>query len=106
MKIETDRLTLRRWQVSDSMPFHRINSDPAVTEFLLEPLSLEASDGMIQRIEGHFEQFGYGLWAVELKDTEELLGFTGLSCPTFETLSAVLGQRSFPGVAKSITDPL
>ena len=40
---------------------------------------------MIARIESHFDQHGFGLWAVESKDCGDLLGFTGLSCPTFET---------------------
>jgi RimJ/RimL family protein N-acetyltransferase len=85
MKIETERLFLRRWRSSDSEPFHRLNSNAAVMEFLLKPLSLEESDGMIARMESHFDQYRFGLWAVETKDSKELIGFTGLSRPTFET---------------------
>ncbi len=85
MQIETARLLLRRWKPSDSKPFHQLNSDPEVMEFLLKPLALEESDEMIVRIESHFEQHGFGLWAVEAKETGLLLGFAGLSRPTFET---------------------
>jgi len=85
MTLETPRLILRRWQTSDSEPFQRINSDPAVVEFLLKPLSLEESDSLMNRIEKHFDQFGFGLWALELKSSKELIGFTGLSRPNFET---------------------
>lgn len=28
---------------------------------------------------------GFGLWAVELKETQELIGFVGLNIPDFET---------------------
>jgi 3-dehydroquinate dehydratase/shikimate dehydrogenase len=33
MVIETDRLTLRRWNSSDIEPFARLNADPRVMEF-------------------------------------------------------------------------
>ena len=85
MKIETPRLILRRWEETDSEPFAKLNSDPAVMEFLLKPLSREESDAMIGRIEAHFTEHGFGLWAVETKGTGELIGFTGLSRPNFET---------------------
>jgi ribosomal-protein-alanine N-acetyltransferase len=83
--IETERLLLRRWRRSDSAPFHEMNSDPAVVKFLLKPLSLDESNALIVRIENHFDQHGYGSWAVEEKATGCLIGFTGLVSPSFET---------------------
>jgi len=85
MSLETERLILRRWQKSDSEPFHQMNSDPQVMEFLLKPLSREESDAFIARIETRFDESGFGLWAVESKATGELAGFTGLAIPKFET---------------------
>ncbi|MGZ3711529.1 MAG: GNAT family N-acetyltransferase [Bdellovibrionota bacterium] len=85
MNLETERLLLRRWKASDAEPFSLLNSDPIVMEFLLGQLSREESDAMIGRSEAHFEQYGFGPWAVELKSTGALLGFTGLMCPKFET---------------------
>ena len=40
--------------------------------------------GMIARIEGHFEEHDFGLWAVEIGVSGEFVGFTGLSTPNFE----------------------
>lgn len=84
MRIETQRLILRRWKPSDSESFHKMNSDPAVMEFLPKLLSREESDGMITRIEDHFERHGFGWWALEQKETGTLVGFTGLAVPNFE----------------------
>ncbi len=39
---------------------------------------------MIEKIEAGFEVHGYGLWALELRSTGELIGFAGLAVPEFE----------------------
>lgn len=85
MILETERLLLRRWKKSDEEPFQKINSDPVVMEFLLAKLSPTESNAMIARAEAHFEKHGFGPWAVELKTSGALLGFTGLTVPAFET---------------------
>jgi len=82
--IITDRLLLRRWRDADREPLARINADPAVMEHFPNPLSREQSDQLIQRIEAHFEQHGFGLWAAELRASSECIGFIGLSVPRFE----------------------
>jgi RimJ/RimL family protein N-acetyltransferase len=78
---ETARLWLRRWTPGDCEPFARINQDPLVMEYLPAPLSRVESDAMIDRIEAGFDQHGFGLWAVETSG--ELIGFVGLSVPSF-----------------------
>jgi RimJ/RimL family protein N-acetyltransferase len=83
--LETERLILRRWKSSDHEPFFKMNSNPAVMEFLPRHLTRDESDGFIQRIEAHFVERGFGLWALEIKETGEFIGFTGLSVPKFET---------------------
>lgn len=83
--IETSRLILRRWKPSDSQPFHAMNSDPSVMEFLPKLMSREESDAMIARIEEHFEKHKFSWWALEVKKTGEFIGFTGLVIPKFET---------------------
>ncbi|MCL4114214.1 UNVERIFIED_CONTAM: hypothetical protein GTU68_031859 [Idotea baltica] len=39
---------------------------------------------MLERMIAHFNEWGYGLWAAELKETKECIGFIGLSHPRFE----------------------
>jgi ribosomal-protein-alanine N-acetyltransferase len=47
-------------------------------------LSRGESDGLVERIEAGFEANGFGLWALEVRDTGEFIGFTGLAVPEFE----------------------
>jgi RimJ/RimL family protein N-acetyltransferase len=61
-----------------------MNADPRVTEFLPTPLSREASDALVARVEAHFERHGFGLWAVEIPGVTPFAGFVGLSTPPFE----------------------
>ena len=53
-------------------------------EFLPGLLSRSESDAMLDRIEAHFDQHGFGLWAAELRETGEFLGYVGLAVPRFE----------------------
>ena len=80
----TARLLLRRWRTSDREPFAELNADPEVMEHFPAALSREQSDVLVDRIETEFEQRGYGLWAVEVRETREFIGFTGLLADTFE----------------------
>jgi RimJ/RimL family protein N-acetyltransferase len=83
-ELRTERLLLRRWRASDRVPFAQLNCDPQVVEFLPGPLAPHESDGMADRIEKHFEQHGFGLWAVEVPGVTPFAGFIGLSIPRFE----------------------
>ncbi len=82
--IDTGRLKLRKWIESDLEPFAAINTCKHVCEFLPEPLSRDESDIYAEKIHDHFEEKGYGLYAVEIKNTGEFIGFTGLSVPGFD----------------------
>lgn len=48
------------------------------------PLSRAQSDDLIEAIEAGFEVNGFGLWALELRESGEFIGFTGLAVPSFE----------------------
>lgn len=47
------------------------------------PLTHAESDAMIDRVEAHFDERGFGFWALEVVETGEFIGFTGLSTPRF-----------------------
>lgn len=76
--IRTERLLLRRWRDADRDPFAAMNADPAVTEHLQGPMSRERSDAFIDRIEAHWEEHGWGLWAVEVPDGAPFVEYVGL----------------------------
>ena len=77
--IRTDRLLMRRWRDSDREPFAALNGDAETMKFFPETLDRAASDALADRIEARFEQNGYGLWALEIADTGQFIGFTGLN---------------------------
>jgi len=83
-QIRTDRLLLRRWREQDLHPFALLNSDENVMKHFPKMLSHEESNAMVERIEKGFEDNGFGLYAVELSEAEEFIGFVGLSIPRFE----------------------
>lgn len=83
-ELRTDRLLLRRWRDGDREPFASLNADPVVVEHFPAPMTREQSDAFVDRIEAHFDEHGYGLWAVEADGA--FLGFTGLVWQTYEAL--------------------
>ncbi|MEZ2132956.1 MULTISPECIES: GNAT family N-acetyltransferase [unclassified Sinorhizobium] len=77
-ELETERLLLRRWRPEDREPFFTINCEPEVVRYLT-PRTREQSDDMTFRIEQHFEDHGWGFWALEDKAQSKLIGLCGLS---------------------------
>src|SRR5258707_13893794 len=77
--IRTDRLLMRRWLDSDREPFAALNADPKTMRFFAATLDRLESDAFVDLIESRFDQQGYGLWALEITDTDEFIGFPGLN---------------------------
>ena len=84
-EIRTERLILRSWRAEDRKPFARLNADLQVMEFMPRTLSAKESDAFADRIEEHFRQHGFGLYATELRSGGVFIGFIGLSIPAFQT---------------------
>jgi RimJ/RimL family protein N-acetyltransferase len=78
-QVRTDRLLMRRWRGSDREPFAALNADPEVMRYFPSTQDRAASDGLVDRIEQRFEEQGFGLWALEVVETGEFVGFTGLN---------------------------
>ena len=76
--IRTERLLLRRWREADREPFAALNADPAVMEHLQGLMSRERSDDFLDRIEAHWREHGWGLWAVEVPGVAPFVGYVGL----------------------------
>jgi RimJ/RimL family protein N-acetyltransferase len=84
MELRTEHLLLRRWRDGDRESFARMNADPVVMEHMISPLTRDVSDAFADRIERHFEDHGFGWWAVEIPSDAPFIGFVGLSIPRFE----------------------
>ncbi|MFK0224482.1 GNAT family N-acetyltransferase [Streptomyces sp. NPDC090303] len=97
-EILTPRLLLRRWNDDDLVPMAEINADPEVMRWIGDGSvrDLDETAAAIERYEEEWDEEGFGLFAVELLGSGELIGFAGLSVPDFlpEVLPAVeIGWR-------------
>jgi RimJ/RimL family protein N-acetyltransferase len=83
--LETSRLLLRRWTERDILSMSHINGDPEVMQWIGEGTTRteDQTKVFIERCEEMWETQGFGLFAVEIRETGELTGFVGLSVPTF-----------------------
>ena len=75
--IETSRLTLRRFRAGDRETVARWNADPEYTRHLSGLQSRAQSDEAYDRWDRHWAEHGFGLLAVEWRETGELIGRTG-----------------------------
>jgi RimJ/RimL family protein N-acetyltransferase len=83
-EIRTSRLLLRRWLPADREPFATMNADSRVREFFPSTMTREESDASVARIEAHFAEHGFGMWALEVPGTSAFAGMVGLAVPNFE----------------------
>ncbi|WP_105616317.1 GNAT family N-acetyltransferase [Vallitalea okinawensis] len=83
-EFESERLGFRQWDEKDKEPFYMMNSNNEVMRFFPNTLLREESNKFVDKIMKHFEEKGYGLWAVEVKKTNEFIGFIGFKEATFE----------------------
>ena len=79
MKIETERLILREYTTEDFEALFEIVSDPEVMQHYPCPFDEERTKNWIQWNIENYEKYGFGLWAMVLKETGEFIGDCGLS---------------------------
>jgi RimJ/RimL family protein N-acetyltransferase len=79
--IETGRLLLRGWRDEDLEPYARLCADPDVMRFIGDgsTLTRERSEEQVSRFIGHWDERGFGLWALEEKESGVFVGFAGLA---------------------------
>jgi RimJ/RimL family protein N-acetyltransferase/MOSC domain-containing protein YiiM len=81
-RLETERLVLREWSPAARDALAALNADPVVMEFFPSVQSRAESEALADRCQAELDELGYGLWAVQRRDTGEFIGFTGLSVVT------------------------
>jgi RimJ/RimL family protein N-acetyltransferase len=82
--LRTERLVLRGWRPPDREAFAAMNADPRVMEHFPGTMTPAESDAFADRIDEHFAQHGFGMWAVEAPGEVGFAGFVGLAVPRFE----------------------
>lgn len=80
----TTRLILRHWREEDREPWAELGADPEVMQHFPKTLTRDESDAFVDGVGAQLEERGWGLWAVEERETGRFLGFTGLNVPRFE----------------------
>jgi RimJ/RimL family protein N-acetyltransferase len=84
MSVTTARLRLHPWDFdAHTDALAAANADPAVVRYLHDgvPYTYEESARQSARFEAHWHQHGFGLWALELISTGDIIGFAGLAHP-------------------------
>jgi RimJ/RimL family protein N-acetyltransferase len=104
--LETERLLLRPWRPAEDLDaLAALNADPGVMRFVApnRPLSRAETAAQLERFAAHWDEHGFGLWAVvsRLEPGAGCVGFAGLAIPSF--LPAILpavevGWRLTPAV--------
>jgi RimJ/RimL family protein N-acetyltransferase len=80
----TARLVLRGFRGEDLAPLAALNADPQVMAHLRGPMGLQESAAQLARFRQHWDEHGFGWWAVELPGLAPFIGWVGLSRPRFE----------------------
>ncbi|WP_263144110.1 GNAT family N-acetyltransferase [Pseudomonas sp. RIT-PI-AD] len=84
IELHTERLLLRTWRPEDLPAYIALSADPEVMHYFPEPQSAARTEASYARIQAHFAEHGFGLWALERKDDGAFIGFTGLGHMGFE----------------------
>lgn len=79
IETRSERLLLRSWRDDDLAFLQALNADAEVMRHFPACLDQQQSAQMLVRIRAHFAEHGYGFWALERRDSGELIGVTGLA---------------------------
>ena len=98
--VETERLLLRRWTEDDLDALTATFAEPELWRYPFgRGLTPEESERFLRRQLDHWEEYGFGVWAVELRAEPGLIGYIGLAVPHWlpQVLPAVeVGWRLHP----------
>ena len=82
--LETERLYIRQWRPTDLEPLVKINQDVTVMAFFPSVKSREDTEKFINANIKIYNKRGYCLYPIELKETNEFLGWVGLNYVEFD----------------------
>ena len=71
-------MILRSWEPNDLPLFITINKDSRVMRYFPAKLSVVETEAFVNRIQEEFKHKGWGLYAVEIKTSQEFIGYVGL----------------------------
>ena len=77
--IETERLKLRELNISDTGSLYDILSDPETMTYYPSTYKYHEVETLLKRFIKSYQENGFGLWAVILKDEDKFIGECGIS---------------------------
>ena len=79
----TDRLRVRRIDAMDEPAMYAVYSDPVAAKFVDDglPIERELVGPWIAKTQQNYATYGYGMSAIEWRDTGAVIGFVGLVHP-------------------------
>jgi RimJ/RimL family protein N-acetyltransferase len=87
MIMETQRLRLREYTQSDFDGLFAILSDPVTMQHYPKPYDAAGTQRWLDWSFQNYRTYGFGLWAIELKETGEFIGDCGI------TMQPIDGQQ-------------
>lgn len=99
MILETERLYMREMEQSDFHPLCKILQDKDVMYAYEGAFSDEETQAWLDKQFARYHEYGFGLWAVILKETGEMIGQCGITMQTWKDRQLVevgyLFQKAF-----------
>ena len=79
MIIETQRLILREYTQADFEDLYAILSDPITMQHYPKPYDTAGTQRWLDWSFSNYKTYGFGLWAIVLKETGEFIGDCGIT---------------------------
>lgn len=77
--LETERLLLREYTMDDFDDLYEILSDPETMKHYPRPYDEAGTNRWLKWSLDNYEKYGFGLWAVQLKETGQFIGDCGIT---------------------------
>lgn len=79
MRLKTERLILREFKINDLDKLYVILSDPQSMKYYSAPFTYEKCRQWIQWNLDNYKEYGFGLWAVTLKEDGKFICDCGIT---------------------------
>ncbi len=77
--IETEELALRELTMNDFLSWHQILSDQETMQYYPRVFDMDKTRSWIDWNLDNYRRYGFGLWAIILKDTNQFIGDCGIT---------------------------
>jgi RimJ/RimL family protein N-acetyltransferase len=78
LRIETERLILRRWRDEDLEPFAALNADPQVMRYFASTRTHQQTEAAVADMQRRLETRGFAWCAAERKEDGAFIGLIGI----------------------------